>query len=171
MSLCQQLSLRPVSIPFSFWPNPSIASAWKKTTISIELIFQRWISWFPQRWRTPRNAICNVNCRIKWIIKSLNANCCSDYFSWSMPGSDSVNHHNPHLNCEMREGWGVWFLKSCALKKNNHCRSTHADSNRSRYFLRSVFDESCLKSQTVWSWAQVRRPAEFKHITKRRKRN
>ena len=84
---------------FFFRPNPSVASAWyTKTTISIELIFQRWISWFPQRWRTPRNAICNVNCRIKWIIKSLNANCCSDYCSWSMPGSDSVNHHNPHLN-------------------------------------------------------------------------
>lgn len=26
--------------------------------------FQRWMSWFSQRWRTQRNAICNVNCRL-----------------------------------------------------------------------------------------------------------
>ena len=25
---------------------------------------QRWISWFPYRWRTQRNAICNANCKI-----------------------------------------------------------------------------------------------------------
>jgi len=34
----------------------------------------RWISWFPQRWSTQRIAICSVNCRAQWIIKSLNAN-------------------------------------------------------------------------------------------------
>ena len=52
-----------------------------KEKLSI-ITFQRWIPWLPQRWRTPRNAICNVNCRIKWIIKSLNANC-----AWSSPPS------------------------------------------------------------------------------------
>ena len=35
--------------------------------------FQRWISWFPYRWRTQRNAICNANCRIPRVIRSLNA--------------------------------------------------------------------------------------------------
>ena len=46
------------------------------------------------------------------------------------------------------------------------------DSNRSRYCsaIRSVAP-TCQQNQNVWSWAQVRRPAEFKHITKRRKRN
>jgi hypothetical protein len=34
-----------------------------------------WISWFSHRWRTQRNAICHANCRIQWIIESLNANC------------------------------------------------------------------------------------------------
>ena len=29
--------------------------------------------WQPQWWRAQRNAIRNVNCRIPWIIKSLNA--------------------------------------------------------------------------------------------------
>ena len=37
--------------------------------------FWQRISWLPQRWRTQRNAICSVNCRIQWIIESLNAHC------------------------------------------------------------------------------------------------
>jgi len=37
--------------------------------------FQRWTTWFPQRWRTQRNAIRNANCRTSWIIKILNAPC------------------------------------------------------------------------------------------------
>ena len=37
--------------------------------------FQQWISWLSHRWRTQRNAIRNVNCRIQWIIESLNAPC------------------------------------------------------------------------------------------------
>jgi len=36
---------------------------------------QQRISWLSQRWRTQRNAIRSVNCRIPWIIKSLNAYC------------------------------------------------------------------------------------------------
>ena len=41
--------------------------------------FQQWISWFSHRWRTQRNAISNVNCRIQWIIESLNAPCALGY--------------------------------------------------------------------------------------------
>ena len=37
--------------------------------------FQQRISWLSYRWRTQRNAISNVNCRIQWIIESLNAPC------------------------------------------------------------------------------------------------
>ena len=39
--------------------------------------FQQRMSWFPQRWRTQRNAIRNANCISSWIIKSLNAHCAS----------------------------------------------------------------------------------------------
>ena len=41
--------------------------------------FWQRISWLSQRWRTQRIAISNVNCRIQWIIKSLNAHCASWY--------------------------------------------------------------------------------------------
>ena len=36
---------------------------------------QQRISWLPQRWRTQRNAIPSVNCRIPRIIEFLNAYC------------------------------------------------------------------------------------------------
>ena len=42
--------------------------------------FQRWMSRFPQRWRTQRNAIRNANCRTSWIIKILNAHCAFGIF-------------------------------------------------------------------------------------------
>ena len=41
--------------------------------------FQQRISWLSHRWRTQRNAISNVNCRIQWIIESLNAPCAPWY--------------------------------------------------------------------------------------------
>ena len=41
--------------------------------------FQQRISWLSHRWRTQRNAIRNVNCRIQWIIESLNAPCAPWY--------------------------------------------------------------------------------------------
>ena len=70
--------------------------------------FQRWISWFPQRWRTPRNAICNVNCRIKWIIKSLNANCCSSSCGPSMPASDSFYKRTNTGRCSNQDRLKSW---------------------------------------------------------------
>ena len=42
--------------------------------------FQRWMSRFPQRWRTQRNAIRNANCKTSWIIKILNAHCAFGIF-------------------------------------------------------------------------------------------
>ena len=41
--------------------------------------FQQRISWLSHRWRTQRNVISNVNCRIQWIIESLNAPCAPWY--------------------------------------------------------------------------------------------
>jgi len=37
--------------------------------------FEQRITRFSQRWRTLRTAIRNANCRIQWIIESLNATC------------------------------------------------------------------------------------------------
>ena len=42
--------------------------------------FQRWMSRFPQRWRTQRNAIRNANCKTSRIINTLNAHCASGKF-------------------------------------------------------------------------------------------
>ena len=39
--------------------------------------FQQWMSWLPYRWRTQRNAIRNANCKIQWVIKTLNTTCTS----------------------------------------------------------------------------------------------
>lgn len=36
---------------------------------------QRWMSWLSNRWRTRQHAIIRMNCRIKRIIKPLNATC------------------------------------------------------------------------------------------------
>ena len=47
--------------------------------IAYKYNFQQRISWLSHRWRTQRNAISNVNCRIQWIIESLNAPCAPWY--------------------------------------------------------------------------------------------
>ena len=48
--------------------------------------FQQRMSWLPQRWRTQRNAIRHANCKIQWVIKTLNATCTSfgKYVCWSV---------------------------------------------------------------------------------------
>jgi len=44
------------------------------------------MSWLLYRWRTQRNVIRNANCRIQWVIKTLNATCTSfeEYVFWSI---------------------------------------------------------------------------------------
>ena len=48
--------------------------------------FQQRMSWLLYRWRTQRNVIRNANCRIQWVIKTLNATCTSfeEYVFWSI---------------------------------------------------------------------------------------
>ena len=48
--------------------------------------FQQRMPWLPQRWRTQRNAIRHANCKIQWVIKTLNATCTSfgKYVCWSV---------------------------------------------------------------------------------------
>ena len=78
---------------FSFWEQscPSSMSydseraphrllpTWVYLSLEIFLLnynnFWQRISWLSQRWRTQQNAIRSVNCRIQWIIESLNAHC------------------------------------------------------------------------------------------------
>ena len=50
-------------------------SSEEKQFLKLKNNFQQRISWLSHRWRTQRNAIRNVNCRIQWIIESLNAHC------------------------------------------------------------------------------------------------
>ena len=64
----------------SFWEQspPTFFNLLKLSLDFLFLIrnnFWQRISWLSQRWRTQRNAIRNVNCRIQWIIESLNAHC------------------------------------------------------------------------------------------------
>ena len=65
--------------------------------VQIRNNFWQRISWLSQRWRTQRNAIRNVNCRIQWIIESLNAYCalwyseehaCLSIYKLSIPSGD-----------------------------------------------------------------------------------
>ena len=73
--------------------------------------FQRWISWLSQRWRTQRNAIRNANCRIQWIIKTLNANCASGY-PWEHACMSVCWHHSRLLLflklCPWSYHYGEW---------------------------------------------------------------
>jgi len=58
-----------------------------------------------QRWRTQRNAIRNANCRIPWVIKSLNAHCASGN-PGSMPVWVSVIISHFLL-------WKKWIMGAC----------------------------------------------------------
>ena len=73
--------------------------------------FWQRISWLSQRWRTQRNAITSVNCRIPWIIESLNAYCTFWY-----PGKYaclSINKTSPGNVLFL----GIWSIPvwSCVL--------------------------------------------------------
>lgn len=67
--------------------------------------FQQRISWLSHRWRTQRNAISNVNCRIQWIIESLNASCAL-WYSGEHACLSVMNLSNTKLYC-----FCVWTWK------------------------------------------------------------
>ncbi len=71
-------------------------TAWTAYVITnVNKHFQQRMSWLPQRWRTQRNAIRLANCKIKWVIKTLNASCTSfwEYVCWSVCSSPPKHHH------------------------------------------------------------------------------
>ena len=148
------------------------------------------MSWFPQRWRTQRNAIRNANCRIQWIIKSLNA-CCASGYSWEHACLSVCSHLLSHLPFCRVDGDRLWVQSN--------------DSSTNELFVaRSEEQQWLLYNVNMVAWTlycvcilpnvvhlqsdllssvdeqyqipfrtsnQVRGPAEFKHIIKRRKRN
>jgi hypothetical protein len=60
--------------------DTNVATPFPSKTNKYIYNFQRWMSRFPQRWRTQRNAIRNANCKTSWIIKTLNAHCAFGIF-------------------------------------------------------------------------------------------
>ena len=73
--------------------------------------FQQWISWLSHRWRTQRNAISNVNCRIQWIIESLNAPC-APWYSEEHACLSVINIYQP-LSLSLWVEFGGWMWGFC----------------------------------------------------------
>ena len=78
--------------------------------------FQQRISWLSHRWRTQRNAISNVNCRIQWIIESLNASCAPWYSEEHACLSVIKFCQNMHLSVFWIVGVSCWLYEPALLK-------------------------------------------------------
>ncbi len=167
--------------------------------------FWQRISWLSQRWRTQRIAISNVNCRIQWIIKSLNAHCAFWYsgkhaclridqhsldtfvfalfasFIWSGRQIQiarwiwvvCINLQWPSIECMAAICWWYqglsawirfipfWFLSFLV-------QYSAYDGHLTTLF--HIVDQFDSRFEHLVS-NQVGKPAELKHINKRRKRN
>ena len=134
--------------------------------------FQQRISWLSHRWRTQRNAISNVNCRIQWIIESLNASCAPWYSEEH--ACLSVIKFSTIPRCGLDLGGFAGFKesrlpwKALAVSEYLWCDN---------YLCLGVYDACCFWTcvlrilLTNLTSNQVGLPAELKHINKRRKRN
>jgi len=155
--------------------------------IKMKNFWQR-ISWLSQRWRTQRNAIRNVNCRIQWIIESLNAYCALWYsgehacLSISLPSTsysfprESVECWTWVLPCQRGrleiENWSIPKDETAVIERVYSAFSTC-------WFPRVARSIPSAHLTMQWNRGlpliqvsnQVGRPAELKHINKRRKRN
>ena len=133
--------------------------------------YQWWMSWLPPRWRTQQNAIRNVNCRIQWIIRLLNANgalgislreCMFQYFQKNpkpMIGQTNMCLGDLYLAVSVTV-WRVEHVTSLAS-------DAHCSSKRLSMCCSSLADVCLLEK----IWNHTRLPTEFKHIIKWRKRN
>ena len=167
------------------------------------------MSWFSQRWRTQRNAILKVNCRIPWIFMFLNA-CCASGNSWKHACLSVCSPHSLFLCSSPSErntrtlGLGgllssliqvlpapKWrddedsFNWMSVLSQSTNvvicpCDVTkywlvrehlYSETSGSSVLLVSPFLGVYQKELNFRTSNQARGPAEFKHITKRRKRN
>ena len=153
--------------------------------------FQQRISWLSHRWRTQRTAIRNVNCRIQWIIESLNAPCAARFSEGHVCLSVTLIYHLPSL-----VEW-TWTVLSLVRRLVSKCivacrvlREARPDETVWYLYLRwsSWFHDAA--PGVLWAYNgeecfskdspiyilrltsnQMGLPAELKHINKRRKRN
>ena len=155
------------------------------------------MSWLPQRWRTQRNAIRHANCKNQWVIKILNAPCTSlgEYVCWSVCSSPPTL---PSSKKKRVSGCGRPLVTKRTQMKNKPISRSfltfisapagwdwHRRTRRRIMPILMAEIESCQNtplSRTTTIGVQrrynpfrtsnqARIPAEFKHITKRRKRN
>ena len=116
--------------------------------------FQQRISWLSHRWRTQRNAISNVNCRIQWIIESLNASCAlwysGEHVCLSVVKSSTLQFL---VNCQKLGSWVLLlfplFVKQLARKTwvSTLCGSVRLDVIV--YSLRNLFFRKVDKAEPL----------------------
>ena len=152
--------------------------------------FQQRISWLSHRWRTQRNAISNVNCRIQWIIESLNAPCAPWYseehacLSVIMYSTPLIFYKSFELDLEVLyaglHGSAPLKCISWAFAWCNGVIIIFTDVTSDIGLLLIVSSPRHYKRinpfggksfLTLLTSNQVGLPAELKHINKRRKRN
>ena len=156
------------------------------------------MSRFSQRWRTQRNAIRNANCRICessnfWtqialpgtpgsmpVSVSVDTTRKSSFLSEVLYGGlwclrfwshafKYVDIHSPHqystFQCGREQG-------GCFGKKTKLTSRRCVVRYEWEWKINGMSWKICSESIFInWTWNQARGPAEFKHITKRRKRN
>ena len=147
------------------------------------------MSWLPQRWRTQRNAIRHANCTIQWVIKTLNATCTSfgEYVCSSVCSSPPKKHSQVFFRsrpfdptrlglnasrwneCLTRSNFWKWWLLVSLLFSNLQIYVITV-KNFECVCWREINQKVLIQNPDRTS-NQSRIPAEFKHITKRRKRN
>jgi len=71
------------------------------------------MSWLLQRWRTQQTAILNVNCRILWIIETLNAPCALGVFPRARLFEYQYNIYPSHFF--LLAGKRMWTWESLGL--------------------------------------------------------
>ena len=119
--------------------------------MNIKNNFWQRISWLSQRWRTQRNAISSVNCRIQWIIESLNAHCASLVFRRACPFQNHSKISHPLFlpvtgssravcECEMSDCFGLFWPEQSLSKNWCVC----APTNQEAWIVLPVRAEACI---------------------------
>ena len=166
------------------WLSSAIANpvmiSWTKVAGSACVIshfrynFQQWISWLRLRWRALQIVISNVNCRTPRNIRILNVQYTSG-LSLEVILLQSLESWCDGQRSSCCLGWRVGlvlFILFVSLgwgwpHSSPRFQSIVCAKSASRWHCMCV---GCYKSQPM-TWSQDGKPAEFKHISKQRKRN
>ena len=142
--------------------------------------FQQRISWLSQRWRTQRNAIRSVNCRIPWIIESLNAPC-TLWYSEGYARLSVIVISLQRLFCCLNVDLDVAVLLRLVLNAWVYpvLQRIRCNKHFTRVGWKTAFviwalcfePSTCRQLFDNLTSNRVGLPAELKHINKRRKRN